>query len=195
MMFFWLRGTAAIAFSVLCSWAYAITPADIDRLQVGSQLELPSVNVDTDAMVNMTVESVTHFINADGYSWHRFDGKTSDGKPASLVVNVDKDKVEVESAITRMRLHDLGVNAKAIWNIDKLSQGEIVFESQHYKFNADESEDIQFSKDKSASTAASYYRFESAEDDDLALLVFEWADDKFEVLQLEWVDAEKVQLK
>lgn len=194
-MVFWLRGIAALTVSALCSWAWAMTPADMDRLQVGVRLELPAVNADTAVLVTMAVESVTLFKDEDGHSWHRLDGTSSDGKPASLVIHVDKDKVEVESTIAHLRLRDLGVNAKAMWQIDKQGQGEILFEGHHYKFNANESEDARFSKDKAAESEVSYYRFESVEDDDLVLLVFEWADDKFEVLQLEWVEAGKVQLK
>jgi hypothetical protein len=191
----WLRGIAAFGLSILCSWAWALAPADVDRLQVGSQLELPAVDVDTPAQVAMAIDSVTVFKDTDGTSWHRVDGKFGDGKPASLVIHVDKDKVEVESAIARLRPRDLGVNPKAIWQMDKQGQGEIVFEGQHYKYNANESEDSKYSKDKAALADMSYYRFESAEDEDLALLAFEWAEDKFEVLHLEWVDAEKVQIQ
>lgn len=32
-------------------------------------------------------------------------------------------------------------------------------------------------------------------DDDLSLMVFEWAEDNFEVLALEWVDSEKARIK
>jgi hypothetical protein len=191
----WLRGAAALGLSIVCSWVWALTPTDLDRVQVGIQLELPAVDVDTPAQVTMAVESVSLFNDVDGARWHRVDGKFSDGKPASLLIYVDNGQVEVESTITRMKPRDVGINPKAIWQIDKQGQGEIVYEGQHYKYNANESEDSHYSKDKAAPAEVSYYRFESAEDEDLALLAFEWAEDKFEVLHLEWVDAEKVQIK
>lgn len=191
----WLHSTTVFGLILMCSWACAMVPADMGRLQVGTQLELPAVDVDTPAQVAMVIESVTLFNDVDGAHWHRVDGRFRDGKPASLVIYVDKDKVEVESAIARMKPRDAGVSPKAFWQIDKQGQGEIVYKGQHYKFNPNESEDSHYSKDKAAPAEMSYYRFECTEDEDLALLVFEWAEDKFEFLHLEWIDPEKVQIK
>jgi len=179
-----------LSLAVTSTWS--LTPDDIDRIRIGSNIELPVVDADTPTQTNMDVKSITQFTDIDGRRWYRFDGNFSDQKQAVVFMHVENELVEVESAINIIQFRDIGINKKSLWKIDKQRSGEVIYDKLHYKYNDDDSEDAEFSKDAAKPQKMSYYRFECVEDDDLSILIFEWNDDQFELLNLEWVDTAKV---
>jgi len=179
-----------LSLAVTSTWS--LTPDDIDRIRIGSNIELPVVDADTPTQTNMGVKSITQFTDIDGRRWYRFDGNFADQKQAVVFMHVENELVEVESAINIIQFRDIGINKKSLWKIDKQRSGEVIYDKLHYKYNDDDSEDAEFSKDAAKPQKMSYYRFECVEDDDLSILIFEWNDDQFELLNLEWVDTAKV---
>jgi hypothetical protein len=179
-----------LSLAVTSTWS--LTPDDIDRIRIGSNIELPVVDADTPTQTNMGVKSITQFTDIDGRRWYRFDGNFADQKQAVVLMHVENELVEVESAINIIQFRDIGINKKSLWKIDKQRSGEVIYDKLHYKYNDDDSEDAEFSKDAAKPQKMSYYRFECVEDDDLSILIFEWNDDQFELLNLEWVDTAKV---
>lgn len=192
-----LRHFIAWTMALACANVLALTIADIERIQPGTQLELPVPDSDTPELETLRVDSIASLRDADGGQWYRIDGKRADQQPGIVLVYSAKGSVEVESLTTRLKLRDLQANPKMLWKFDKLGAGVLEYEGQHYQFNANESDDTQHTplQPAGAPTDLSYYRFESAEDDDLALVIFEWSEDRFEVLHVGAVDAEQVRLK
>jgi len=189
------RKFLGLLLSLVVTSAWSLIPDDIERIRIGSSIELPMVNTDIPTQTTMVVKSISQFTDLDGRRWHRFDGLFADGKQATVFMHIENNLVEIESAIARIQFRDIGINKKGLWQIDKQTNGEIIYDKMHYKYNYDESEDAEFSKDSTKPVSMSYYRFECVEDDDLSILIFEWNDDQFELLNLEWVDAAKVSLK
>mgnify|MGYP001176837664 FL=1 len=175
--------------------ALALTPNEIASIKPGTQLELPVVDTDTPALETIDIHTVATITYPDGTLWYRFNGKRRDQSAAAIIAHIENGQVEVVSSIRLLKLRDIGANPKQVWRMDKLAQGELNFENQPYKFNADESDDAKYVDTSGTQTSISYYKFENATDDDLSLMVFEWAEDNFEVLALEWVDSEKARIK
>lgn len=192
-----LRHLISWALALACANALALTTADIERIQPGSQLELPVPDSDTPALETIRVDSIATLRDADGGQWYRIDGKRADQQPGIVLLYTAKGSVEVESLTTRLKLRDLQATPKMLWKFDKQGAGALEYEGQHYQFNANESDDTHHTpvQPSGEPTDMSYYRFESAEDDDLALVIFEWSEERFEVLHVGWIDTEQVQLK
>lgn len=192
-----LRHLVSWALALACANALALTVADIERIRPGSVLELPVPDSDTPALETIRVDSIAALRDADGGQWYRIDGKRADQQPGIVLVYTAKGTVEVESLITRLKLQDLQATRKMLWKIDKEGAGALAYDGQHYQFSANESDDARHTPIQPAGEASdmSYYRFESAEDEDLALVIFEWSEERFEVLHMGWVDTAQVQLK
>ena len=168
-------------------------------MEARPQLEIPIPNSDTPLLETITVSSSSSLIDSDDGRWYRIDGKRSDEQPAVVLLYAQKDNTdfEVESLIERIKLQDIGVSAQLLHKFDKEGRGELIYDGQHYKFNADDSDDARYTLNKPGSQPinVSYYRFDCVEDDDLAIIVFEWGGNKYEVLHVGWVDSKLVHLK
>jgi len=177
--------------------AFALSAADVEQLKPGAQLQLPVADSDEDKLETMQIDRIGLFSDQDGTRWFRLETHRPDGQAATVLLTLSASKVEASVVLRRLKLRDFGASPKQLWKFDKFGEGEVVFEDQHYRFSADDSEDSRFT-DGSANSAPkelSYYTFHCVEDDDLSLVVLEWSDDEFEALHTGWVDAERITVK
>lgn len=176
---------------------FALGATDIEQLKPGVQLQLPVADSDDDKMETLQLDAIGFFDIQGGGRLYRLDGHRADGESATVFLDAASPKAEATVVLRRLTLRDLQAAPRTIWKFDKMGEGELVLDNQHYRFNADDSEDARYTDGKpgSASREVSYYAFPCTEDDDLALMVLEWGDDDFEAYQTGWVDAGKITLK
>lgn len=176
---------------------YALVSSDVEQLKPGMQLQLPVADSDEDRMETLQIDSIGVFNDQGGGRTYRLDGRRPDGQVATVFLDTSAPKIEASVVLRRMKLRDVNANPKTLWKFDKLGEGELVLEEQHYRYNPEDSEDSRYTDGKpgAAPREVSYYTFNCVEDDDLALVVLEWSDDDFEVYQTGWIDAGRITQK
>lgn len=193
-----MRKIFLLAFALWCATgavaAYALDAAGLAQLKPGVQLQLPVADSDTDQMEVWQLDSVGTFTDPSGGRIYRLDGHRPGGELATVFIDTSEPKADASVVLRRMKLRDLNAAPKMLWKFDKLGEGELVLDEQHYRFNAQDSDDARYTDGKpdAAPRDMSYYIFQCVEDDDLALMVLEWDDDDFEAYQTGWVDAARI---
>lgn len=175
--------------------AMALTVDDIPKLKPGVALEMPLPDVDETKMIAVQVQSTRSMRDEDGTVWHGATVRAASGEAWELLLHpADKPEEMVEVVVDRMKLRDLGLKGKDLDQMDKQRTGSITYEGQTYKLNWDDSEDTVIT-DAKGQTPAGVYRFDCVEDDDYALVIFEYDDGRFEVLQTQWLPTAQVTLR
>ena len=174
---------------------HALTADDIPKLKPGVALEMPVPDVDEAKFIAVQVQSTRSMRDEDGTVWHGATVRAAGGGEWELLLHPsDKPEDMVEVVIDRMKLRDLGLKGKDLNQMDKQHEGSINFDGQTYKLNWEDSEDTVIT-DARGETPAGVYRFDCVEDDDYALVIFEYDDGRFEVLQTQWLPTAQVTLR
>jgi len=191
-----LLHTALLAMGTLCSLsAHALSVDDIPKLKAGLAMQMPLPDVEESKLIEVHVQATRSLRDEDGTVWHGATVRAVGGDEWELLLHPgDKPEDMIEVVVDRMKLRDLGLKGKDLDQMDKLRAGTITFDGQTYKYNWDDSEDTVISDGKSQ-TKASVYRFDCVEDDDYALVIFEYDDGRFEVLQTQWLPTAQVTLR
>lgn len=191
-----LLHTALLVIGALCSLpAQALTVDDIPRLKAGVAVQMPLPDVDESGQIDVQVGDVRTLRDEDGTMWHGVTVRAADGASWELLLYPgDKPEDMVEVVVDRIKLRDLGIKGKDLDQMDKQRAGTIAYEGQTYKYNWDDSEDTVIS-DAKGQTPAGVYRFDCVEDDDYALIIFEFDDGRFEVLHTQWLPTAQVTLR
>lgn len=172
--------------------AHALTASDVARLRAGATLKMPLPDADESTMITVQVQKTRTMRDEDGTVWQGTTVKAANGDTWELLIHPsEKPENMLEVVVDRMKLRDLGLKGKDMEQMEKQHSGSIQYEGQTYQFNWDESEDTVVT-DAKGSAPASVYRFDCMEDDDYALLVFEWDDGKYEVLHTQWLPTAQV---
>lgn len=191
-----LLRTALLGMGALCSLAaHALTVDDIPKLKAGVAMQMPLPDVDESKLIDVQVQATRSMRDEDGTVWHGATVRAAGGEEWELLLHpADKPEEMVEVVVDRMKLRDLGLKGKDLDQMDKQRAGSISFDGQTYKLNWDDAEDTVIT-DAKGQTPAGVYRFDCVEDDDYALVIFEYEDGRFEVLQTQWLPTAQVTLR